>query len=101
MKKISILLLSLTASVASSVYAAASVNDATITNLRVRPNVTYVKFAECAYYARIYYSNEYYKSMYATALAAFTADKRVDAVFTAGGDCNTAERTFEFLDIKR
>lgn len=98
MKKLLILFVFLFLSDTVSAYNRAS--DKSIENIRVRPNIAYVKFEGCARYTRISLINDYYKSMLSVALTAAAAGKKVEVVFQNNESCATTEPLIEFIDVK-
>jgi vancomycin permeability regulator SanA len=98
MKKIIMLLVCLFLSDTASAYNRAS--DKSIKNIRVRPNIAYVKFEGCARYTRISLINDYYKSMLSVALTAAAAGKKVEVVFQNNESCATTEPLIEYIDVK-
>ncbi len=79
-------------------FAGKTISNAEVTNVRVRQNVAYVKFDQCARYSLIYLQDEYDKVMYSTALAAGAAKLKVRVEF-AGDDCSSSEQRLVYLDV--
>lgn len=75
---------------------ASEVQTSTITHVRVRPEVVYFKLASCAYYSRIYVTNDYYKSMVALVLSAAATKSQVEVGYT--NSCQTSEAIPDYVD---
>jgi hypothetical protein len=83
------------------VHAYVAKSNVEIKNIRVRPNVAYVKFEGCARYSRIFLTNDYYKAMLSVALTAAAAKKSVTVEFQNGHSCNSndIEPLINYIDV--
>ncbi|AOT09533.1 hypothetical protein [Pseudoalteromonas luteoviolacea] len=97
MKKMIALCFLLLCSEASLAYNAKPSTE--IKNIRVRPSVAYVLFEGCSKYARIYLSNDYYKSMFSVAMMAAASNKKVAIEFQENKSCASTEPLINYIDI--